>query len=167
MLGAALLILGQAAGAILLLSNAPTFAHASADRMSRLIRDPADVTVLFDEQSDWWYAYFPLTYRFGRELRQCLASKTPDGQLSLHLLPYRTPLASLDGIRGRNIALVTGKTMDTAELAVCIRNTHCEPLPESPVAAMLESGGWRAERTLDLPAFGRLRVTWFERIVSP
>jgi hypothetical protein len=167
MLGATLLVLGQSAATIILLANAPIFAHSSADRLAGLIRDPSDVTILLDEKSTWAHAYFPLTYRFGRGLRQCLVGRTPDGQLSLHLLPHGEPIGPVDGIRSKTIAFVSGKSLETSELAVCVRNSSCHLIPESPVVAVLESGGWRAERSLELPAFGGLRVTWLSRTVSP
>ncbi|MBI1949408.1 MAG: glycosyltransferase family 39 protein [Deltaproteobacteria bacterium] len=168
---AVVLLVGDAAASVLLWRRPEPFAHSAGDRVTAEVERAGGVgrvVVVHDGESGWGIAYFPLSYRYGRALRQMLATPRASGEVSTALLPSLSPLGDGEQLaaarqQGATLLLLASRQLDAAATKALLTGGDVDQ-PRSPaLTSALERAGWRATRSEWLPAMGAVQLTVFER----
>jgi len=159
--GTGLLWAGSAAGAFVLLSNRPTFAHTAAERMAERIRAAghSDLAVVHDGGGVWGHSYFPLRFTFGRSLRQFVAEPGSDGKVVFKALPRLEPVADSAAL-GPRVLWVTSRHQHTDELTAYVRSGRLLPAPSESRLRALPERRFRVERSETLMAYVASDMVW-------
>lgn len=166
-LGVTLHLAGTAAGAIVLLSHGPTFAHTAAERIAeRIVKartSEGRFAVVHDSTESWGHTYLPLRYLFGKDLPQYLARAGADGTFTIAELPDLERSSAPADLPFDKIVVVHTQKQDAEAIREALQAARGPLIPATQAMEALRRAGWTLEDQEVLAAMEATRLEWMRR----
>ena len=168
LLGAACLLLGNAAACLVFLTNSTAFVHTASERIDDIVlaeKKERLVAVVHDASGPWGHSYFPLRYALGPGLAQFVTRRRPNGELVLSRLSRPNPGAeiALSALPpGRALLLSTGH-QDASAIQAYVRSDRLPALTSRDLKQEFARQGWQPKRSETLIAQAASEVTWLDK----
>jgi hypothetical protein len=166
--GYVLVLVASVHGAFLVVTKPQVFAHGPHATLAGLVEaNGVDAVEVLIDTPEYGYAYFPLRYAFGRDLRQ-FHSVVQDGtgavQLQTLTPEHGAALVGLDRLNARTVLVVNTRHFEVQDLAAHLRGRRDLLGPGPANRALAASPRWRAEEPLLVPGLTAGHVQLFRAV---
>jgi hypothetical protein len=168
LLGAACLLLGNAAACLVFLTNSTAFVHTASERIDEIVlaeKKERLVAVVHDASGPWGHSYFPLRYALGPSLAQFVTRRRQNGELVLSRLSRPNPGAeiSLSALPPGRALLLSTRHQDASAVQAYVRSDRLPALTSRDLKREFARQGWLPKRSETLIAQAASEVTWLDK----